>query len=430
MGKIVITKHHIASTRPQATYFKNNPHPKQQETHSASSSGTWQDSALLLTLFDEKRPYLMQMTSLPEAGSMLGNIYLARIKDAPPGLSGVFLSVSKEDIVYLSLERCKNLLVANRDLAEGEKPRQGDEIVIQISGEAQRSKQPTATEKLTLAGEYCVCSYWGHGLSYSRKLGDDQRQSIGQAIRNAQAEGHKKYQFTVRTNAGNLEDPSPFLSEMRSFTQIFDTITNTYKHRTCYTCFYEKEAEIISSIKNIPLTAYDEIVTDEGDVYKMLTNAFPDKAIRLYQDDMLSLARLYSIETHLKEALAKKVWLKSGGYLVIEPTEAMVVIDVNSGKAQGKGRDGRDYHLMVNLEAAKEVARQLRLRNYSGMVMVDFISMKSEEDNRRLLERLDAYLREDKVKTRLIDMTPLGVVEITRKKTSRPLSEFFSTKSI
>ena len=101
-----------------------------------------------------------------------------------------------------------------------------------------------------------------------------------------------------------------------------------------------------------------------------------EKPVRLYRDELLPLARLYSLETHLKEALGKRVWLPCGGYLVIEPTEAMTVIDVNSGKAVSKGKKNKESYLSVNLEAAKEVARQLRLRNYSGMIMVDFISME------------------------------------------------------
>ena len=109
---------------------------------------------------------------------------------------------------------------------------------------------------------------------------------------------------------------------------------------------------------------------------------------------------------------------------MIEPTEAMVVIDVNSGKAESKGKKSQDYYMKINLEAAAEVARQLRLRNYSGMIMVDFISMEAKEDNDVLLSKLDAYLKEDRVKTRLVDMTALGIVEITRKKESKPLSEW------
>ena len=108
---------------------------------------------------------------------------------------------------------------------------------------------------------------------------------------------------------------------------------------------------------------------------------------------------------------------------MIEPTEAMVVIDVNSGKAVHKGRSSQDYYRKVNREAAAEIARQLQLRNYSGMIMVDFINMESEKDQKELLFLLDQLLKKDQVRTRLVDITALGIVEITRKKINRPLFE-------
>ena len=129
----------------------------------------------------------------------------------------------------------------------------------------------------------------------------------------------------------------------------------------------------------------------------------------------------------MKRALDQKVWLPSGGYLVIEPTEAMVVIDVNSGKASGgKGAEKKKLYLQTNLEASREIARQLRLRNDSGMIMVDFINLESEQEEQILMKALAEELQKDKVKTRLVDMTPLGIVEITRKKVSRPLRDFFA----
>lgn len=228
----------------------------------------------------------------------------------------------------------------------------------------------------------------------------------------------------IRTNAGKLEDPAPLLQELALLSGILKSVMDTYRHRTCYTCFYRKESPLISQIRNIAFTDYEEIVTDQREVWELLSETFPDRRIRFYEDQLLSLSALYSIDTHLKEALGKKVWLSCGGYLVIEPTEAMVVIDVNSGKTEGKHKNSRDYYLKVNLEAAKEVARQLRIRNYSGMIMVDFINMESDEDNRKLLDTLDGYLRKDKTPTRLVDMTKLGVVEITRKKVNKPLKEF------
>ncbi len=386
---------------------------------------TRQNNRLLSVLFDEHRPILMETSSLLEEESLLGNIYLARIKDIVPGIGGAFLSVSNEKTVYLSLAECSDFLCANRVVSEKSNLRQQDEIIIQISKEALKTKQPYATTKLSLTGQYCVCNYFGHGIQYSRKLKKEIIDCLGQSIKEAEIQGLKQYQFIIRTNVEELEDLQSLFDEMKSFIKVFDTIKDTYEHRTCYSCLYHTEPEIIQLIKNISLASYQEIVTDESCVYELLEEHFPNVTIRFYQDEALSLSKLYSIETHLREALDKKVWLPCGGYLVIEPTEAMVVIDVNSGKMESKGKKSREYYMKVNMEAAKEVARQLRIRNYSGMIMVDFINMDSESDNQQLLSCLDAYLKEDRIPTRLVDMTALGIVEITRKKVYRPLSDFF-----
>jgi ribonuclease G len=124
----------------------------------------------------------------------------------------------------------------------------------------------------------------------------------------------------------------------------------------------------------------------------------------------------------LKHACQKRVWLKSGGYLIIEPTEAMVVIDVNTGKYSGK-KNLEDTIRLINTEAAHEICHQLRLRNLSGIIMIDFIDMKEENDRLELMELLRKEVLRDNVKTTVIDMTPLGLVEMTRKKERRPLME-------
>jgi ribonuclease G len=140
---------------------------------------------------------------------------------------------------------------------------------------------------------------------------------------------------------------------------------------------------------------------------------------------MLPMLKLYGIKSKLDAALEKRVWLKSGGYLVIEPTEALTVIDVNSGKTapSQKKTDAQELYLRTNKEAAVEIAHQLRLRNISGMVLIDFINMKSEEDNEALIALLQQEIKKDPVKTVYCDMTQLGLIELTRKKTEAPLAE-------
>ena len=169
-------------------------------------------------------------------------------------------------------------------------------------------------------------------------------------------------------------------------------------------------------------------MTDQPDLFARLQEYFrisdlsETTGLRFYEDKLLSLAKLYSLEYALEQSCQKRVWLKSGGYLIIECTEAMVVIDVNTGKYSGK-KNLADTIRLINLEAAKEVAHQLRLRNLSGIIMVDFIDMDTEEDKALLMDTLKAAVRPDPVKTTVVDMTPLNLVEMTRKKEKKPLWE-------
>ena len=144
--------------------------------------------------------------------------------------------------------------------------------------------------------------------------------------------------------------------------------------------------------------------------------------LTFYTDALLPLGKLYSLENAFEKALGKNVWLKSGGYLVIEPTEAMTVIDVNTGKYSGR-KNMQDTIYKINMEAADEIGRQLRLRNLSGIIIVDFIDMEREEDRKTLLAHLGDVVSNDPVKTTVVDMTALNLVELTRKKVRRPLHE-------
>ena len=135
------------------------------------------------------------------------------------------------------------------------------------------------------------------------------------------------------------------------------------------------------------------------------------------------LDAVYNVSRTLEHALMQRAWLKSGAYIIIQPTEALVSIDVNTGKAISKKKDVQKTFLKVNLEAAKEIAYQLRLRNLSGMILIDFIDMKDEENNQLLMETLKEECSKDGVKTSVVDMTKLGLVEVTRKKTRKTLYE-------
>ena len=141
-----------------------------------------------------------------------------------------------------------------------------------------------------------------------------------------------------------------------------------------------------------------------------------------YKDDMMSLSALYSINTNLEKILGKHVWLRSGAYIVIEYTEALTVIDVNSGKAIAGKSTNVETFMKINLEAAREIADQLRLRNLSGMIIVDFIEIPKTKE-KELINAMEEFLKEDSAKSNVADMTKLGLMEITRRRTGKPIHE-------
>ena len=175
------------------------------------------------------------------------------------------------------------------------------------------------------------------------------------------------------------------------------------------------------------LSNFERIVTDLQSVYEELYPIYGDK-VELYSDDSYSLDKLLGISTKLLKANEKKVWLKSGGNLVIEPTEALTVIDVNTGKAVDGRRNKETTFYKINCEAAIEAARQIRMRNLSGIILIDFIDMKEQEHVEELMQLLRMKLSEDKVKTVLVDITKLGLVEITRMKKNPPLREVLQSE--
>ena len=173
----------------------------------------------------------------------------------------------------------------------------------------------------------------------------------------------------------------------------------------------------------------DSILTDDKEIYDSIKDYLllcPEnerEKLSFYEEKNISLSVLYGLESKLQKALQDKVWLDSGAYLVIQPTEALVSIDVNTGKAIAGKQNIEETFFRVDCEAAKEIAVQLRLRNLSGIIIVDFIDMKDEEHRKKLLSIFKEELIKDHIPTKLIDMTPLGLVEITRQRIRKSIYE-------
>lgn len=388
------------------------------------------DSNILTALFENGRLLHMRAFSVPAPDDLVGNVYVGRVDKVLPSMNAAFVSVQKNTNVYLPIPiqkdfASKSVKVLNR--ADADCLKAGDELLIQVERMGMKDKLPTATARIDLVGQYCVCHVNRKGLHFSSKLSAERIAEFKAALSLHPIEGRKSFGYTIRTNMEVCGDFQAVFTEMAELRDRAGQLLAHAATRSMYSCLWKSSPEYISYLKGVPSSRYDEIVTDDPTVFAELSGFLPSTKLRLYEDASYPLDKLYSIDTHIREALQKNVWLKSGGYLVIEPTEAMTVIDVNSGKGSDrKGKSKEELAFAVNMEAADEIARQLRIRNYSGMIMVDFINMEDKAHRQKLLAHLNELLKEDPVRTRLVDLTPLGIVELTRQKQSKPLADFFA----
>lgn len=330
----------------------------------------------------------------------VGSVFFGRVSDVKTNIGASFVDLDGKIKGFLP----------------GTDHKEGEMVTVQIERDGDDIKNPRLSEDISIAGEYCVVYLKAGSFKASSKLTGESKQAVLSGLK--QEFPNNRHMAIVRTNAANC-DFKVLCDEIAGISEIIDNIEKYAEYRT-KSMLYKSEDEWIRAIKNIYLDRLDEIVTDDTDIYERLTTLGYE--VRLYDDKLLPLIKLYSLETRLKEATSKKVWLKCGGYLFIEPTEALVSIDVNSGKITS-GRNKEETILRVNLEAADEIARQMRLRNLSGIIIVDFINMTNASNDAELLKHLREEVALDPIKTQVHGMTSLGLVEITRMKGLKTLYE-------
>ena len=231
----------------------------------------------------------------------------------------------------------------------------------------------------------------------------------------------------IRTNASGVAEEdlnTEFVRLMEQYTYLKGPAT----HRTACSCVLRARPAYLSAVLGSRSNFLKEILTDDKKIYEELSSFLQEEMpedcnkLRFYEDRSYPLKAAWRLEKGMDDALSTKVWMKSGAYLIIEPTEALTVIDVNTGKCV-TGKNKQETIRKINLEAAKETARQLRLRNLSGIIIVDFVDMEDLEDEQRLLETMREQLKYDPMKAAAVDITSLGLMEVTRKKQRKTLKE-------
>lgn len=361
-------------------------------------------------------------TEKDKTEALPGDIYIGRVKQIRPNIGAAFIEIAPGYECYCPLKQLSHPVFTKK--SGKQELCAGDELIVQINKEAAKGKAPGVTTKFSLSGELAVLTHGNTTLGVSGKIPDKQRTLMKEWITPYQNED---YGLILRTNAAFVESEKVFAQIEALQNQYQELICNA-EHRVCFSCLYRETEEYLLSFRNIYAEGLSEIVVEDdllfGQIHDFLETVRPDilPCLRRYADPLLPLHKLYRIDIELQKALSERVWLDNGGYLVIQPTEALTVIDVNSGKCI-QGKDVQKTYFKTNLAAAIEAARQIRLRNLSGIILVDFINMQNPEDTEQLLCLFRKELAKDPVLTTLVDITKLQLVEVTRKKVRKPLSE-------
>ncbi len=361
-----------------------------------------------------------------EDESYLGNIYVGKVKNIVKNINAAFVEVSEGKMCYLSLNKNLNPIYTSNN-SGNKKIAIGDELLVQISKEKIKTKAPVVSTDLNFTGKYVVLVVGNSFSAISSKISDkEKRQDLKELLDKYLTDS---YGFIARTNSGNVSQDI-IVKEINILIQKYEQVVKYGVYRTRFSLVYESPPGYICDIRDGYDKKLDEILTDDSIIYKKIENYIKDyqpedyHKIRFYEDPQITLDNLYGIKTKLNKLTNEKVWLKSGGSIIIQVTEGLTVIDVNTSKAINKNKKNPEKNYFnINLEAAKEIAKQIRLRNISGIIIIDFINMDKQEYKDALMYELGGLFKKDPIKTVLIGMTPLNLVEVTRKKIRKPLHE-------
>lgn len=345
-------------------------------------------------------------------GSDLGDVYLCKVTNVVKNINGAFVKYGSDKAGYVSFKSILPSNVVNRSFNSDDTIRQGDEIILQVEAEEQKLKKAKLSCQIAISGRYTVITLAKKGIGVSKKLPDDVRGVLLSEIKESYKNlcdnyGDKLFGETfgviVRTEAAELPSESrasEVIKDMEKTLGLVADILKLGKTRTVYSCIYRNNG-------NDP----------ESHILKAKNFL---KARGITEHRVINESVVYSINNDIDKLTKSRVWLKSGAFLIIEQLESFNAIDVNTGKAiSGK----KNIIKKVNEEAAVEIMRQIRLRNLTGMILIDFINMKDSTDTEQLCNYMRSLCRKEPVHTEFIDITGLGIVELTRSKNDKSLKE-------
>ena len=402
--------------------------------------------------------------------SIVGNIYKAKVESIVPGLQAVFVDIGFDRNAFLHFadvhnayhlpykggplrgkgeggggrkdaktpgpeeekEETGEAAGASRKRHKEQKSvraelKVGDEILVQVTKEPLGSKGARVSSYISLPGRYLVLLPFSspNGGGVSRRIEDGtERKRLRTILHELKAD---EGSFIIRT-AGLEREKDEISSDVHKLTKIWTRIRRSAAQRTAPSLVHD-EHDILGRLVRDELTDdVDELLIDSKHhgkiLQQVLASTMPDLKAKVRITNSLeeNIFDKYEVETQFQKALRNRVWLKSGGYIVIDEAEALVAIDVNTGKFVGKGNQ-EDTIFQTNLEAAETVARQLRLRDVGGIIVIDFIDMKSRENQQALVRRVKELLKKDRAKTTVAPLTEYGLLQMTRKRVRQSLSK-------
>lgn len=359
----------------------------------------------------------------PLRENLVGNIYMGRVSSVLPGMQAGFIDIGYERNAFLYFsDAVEKKDEKNTNIEKVLKA--GQDIAVQVVKEAIGTKGPKVTTHITLPGKYFVLTPTNDFTGVSLKIEDESERERLKTISEKLTGGRSS--VIIRTDAEN-KSKKDLTKDLKKLFSTWKEIEKGIKKKgKVPRCIYREKDIAFKSIRDLFLQDVNKLIINNEDIYEeikdYLNEIVPEYISKLEFDEDVELFEKYNIEPYIKKAVAKKVWLKCGGYIVIDKTEALTVIDVNTGKYIGNS-SLEETVTTANCEAAREIAKQLRLRDISGIIIIDFIDMQNKENREKILGILKDELKKDRTKTNIIGMTGLGLIEMTRKKTRQSLEK-------
>ena len=378
----------------------------------------------------EDRDLVQHYVTRAGAKSMVGNIYLGRVQNVLPGMEAAFVDVGRGRNAVLYAGEVNY----SAEELDGDTPpriqdvlKSGQSVLVQVTKDPMGGKGARLTAQISVPGRFLVLMPNSNVFGISRRIPDEERKRLKALSKKIRPDG---FGLIIRTAAEGASEEA-MTADLDRVVQVWKDTEKRSKKAKAPALLYEEPELTVRVVRDLFTDEeYRELVTDSQRIYDKVTSYLNEVAPDLAEKVRLHQGKLSAFEEHhvveqIHKALDRKVWLPSGGYLIIERTEAMTVIDVNTGKSIGK-TNLEETVVGTNLEASREVARQLRLRDIGGIIIVDFIDMLLERNKEKVVDTLREAMAQDKTRSQVFEIGPLGLLEITRKRVSGGLVESFS----